>query len=908
MASIGSLNASLTLNSANFNSGLRRASQNTRQAQTDMSRSFSTMASGAKAAFGAMAGAAAAVGFGALLTKIGQVNMEYQKLQGMLFTATGSELGATKAMAELTALAAKTPFALNQVVEAAVKLKNLNLDSSTASLMSYGNTASAMGKDIIQLIEAVADASTGEFERLKEFGIKAASEGNKVAFTFQGTTKVVEKEATAIQNYLLDIGNTKFAGSMDRQAATLGGALSNLSDNLAQLAVKFGEAGFAPALEEAMRAMNTGTSSMENFASQLGYLTGSVIGTTVQAFQAIADNMDKIAAAAKIAATVIASRYAIALGTTAVAAASAFVTANAAAIAGMLAYATVAPVVGTATMALAGLRAGAMGVMALFGGPWGFALTAAAAGVYFLHQRIQENTSGAKVMAAAIAATIPVKEKAKEAAERLASATGQSRKESLAYAQQLRSETQQLIVNTKAKLENAKAKIRELQAERAKNTLSNSRSTRGAGGGIDPVLTGRDFDSGRIRSEQNRAQAILTELNGYNQALRTIDEEIAAAQAPVSTPDVPTVTAATTGGPNAGGSGNQQGNRAQDVLDDLRFQGEQLSRNAKNQEIWNNLRSAGVSIESAMGAQIAAQTRDNQASQKFADDQRALIDLRKEYETQREEVGLTERELAILNIRRREGQLAAEGETIVVNGAAQAAINSANAYFDAKEAREALTEAQAKAKALAEEQAEALRRRSEDISRVREQMGADLANIGIRAFDSLIRGSETFGKTFKNMLADLGDMMLDVLVYEPLRVMMAEWAKTLSGTLGNFIQSVAGNIVPGLAAGGGAPGAPTDLLAGTPYGKALGGPVQGGQPYYVGERGAEMFVPDRSGFIIPNRDLGGGGVSVNVNVDGSTNPAETRKHVEEGIAAALPMITEAASQKTMRKLSRPRLN
>ena len=30
-----------------------------------------------------------------------------------------------------------------------------------------------MGKDITQMIEAVADAATGEFERLKEFGIKA---------------------------------------------------------------------------------------------------------------------------------------------------------------------------------------------------------------------------------------------------------------------------------------------------------------------------------------------------------------------------------------------------------------------------------------------------------------------------------------------------------------------------------------------------------------------------------------------------------------------------------------------------------------------------------------------------------------------------------------------------------------
>jgi hypothetical protein len=38
-----------------------------------------------------------------------------------------------------------------------------------------------MGKDMMQMIEAVADASTGEFERLKEFGIKASKQGDQVA-------------------------------------------------------------------------------------------------------------------------------------------------------------------------------------------------------------------------------------------------------------------------------------------------------------------------------------------------------------------------------------------------------------------------------------------------------------------------------------------------------------------------------------------------------------------------------------------------------------------------------------------------------------------------------------------------------------------------------------------------------
>ena len=39
-------------------------------------------------------------------------------------------------------------------------------------------------------------------------------------------------------------------------------------------------------------------------------------------------------------------------------------------------------------------------------------------------------------------------------------------------------------------------------------------------------------------------------------------------------------------------------------------------------------------------------------------------------------------------------------------------------------------------------------------------------------------------------------------------------------------------------------------------GRASGGNVIAGQPYIVGERGPEMFMPGQSGTIIPNNNLG----------------------------------------------------
>jgi hypothetical protein len=101
-------------------------------------------------------------------------------------------------------------------------------------------------------------------------------------------------------------------------------------------------------------------------------------------------------------------------------------------------------------------------------------------------------------------------------------------------------------------------------------------------------------------------------------------------------------------------------------------------------------------------------------------------------------------------------------------------------------------------------------------------------------------------------------------------------------------------------------------ITGAPIpGKAIGGTVAKNQPYIVGERGPELFIPGGSGTIIPNRNLGGGksGNSFNINVDarGSADPAAVRAQVQQGILEAAPAIIAAAEARTIGGLRRPRL-
>jgi hypothetical protein len=62
-------------------------------------------------------------------------------------------------------------------------------------------------------------------------------------------------------------------------------------------------------------------------------------------------------------------------------------------------------------------------------------------------------------------------------------------------------------------------------------------------------------------------------------------------------------------------------------------------------------------------------------------------------------------------------------------------------------------------------------------------------------------------------------------------------------------------------------------------GRGNGGAVNAGTSYVVGERGAELFVPNTSGKIIPNGGSGGGGNTVNVTVNGAIDPEGTARTI-----------------------------
>ena len=156
---------------------------------------------------------------------------EFQKLQKVLEVGLGSESAAQMAFAKIQQYAATTPYAVSEVTNAYVKLVNRGIEPTTKELTSLGDLSASVGKSIDQVTESLLDAMTGEFERLKEVGVRAKSVGDNVQFTFKGVTTEVAKTDEAIKAYIFSLGELNgVAGSTAGIAETLGGKISNMDD------------------------------------------------------------------------------------------------------------------------------------------------------------------------------------------------------------------------------------------------------------------------------------------------------------------------------------------------------------------------------------------------------------------------------------------------------------------------------------------------------------------------------------------------------------------------------------------------------------------------------------------------------------------------------------------------------
>lgn len=184
-----------------------------------------------KAAF---LGLTATVGAGAVAQGFLGVAMAFERYETVLKTITGSAKKAKDSMAWVSDFAATTPYELDGITNAFVRLMGGGFDPMLGILKNLGDAAAGMGKPLMQAVEMVLDAVTGSFERLKEFGVVANQQGDTVTFSWQENgkqmVKTAKKTQTAITKALTEVFS-RYKGAMDNLSKTFEGIWSNISDH-----------------------------------------------------------------------------------------------------------------------------------------------------------------------------------------------------------------------------------------------------------------------------------------------------------------------------------------------------------------------------------------------------------------------------------------------------------------------------------------------------------------------------------------------------------------------------------------------------------------------------------------------------------------------------------------------------
>lgn len=185
-----------------------------------------------------------------------ETTANFQRMEAVLTNTLGSNSEAKKAMNNIVDFASKTPFQVDEITESFIKFANRGIILTQNEMTKLGDIASSQGKSFNQLAEAALDAQNGEFERLKEFGIKGSKAGDQVTLSFKNVTKSVKNNAQEIQAALVSFGELGgVKGGMEAISKTLGGQLSNLQDNFTSFLKTIGD-GASTGLASAVGFLN----------------------------------------------------------------------------------------------------------------------------------------------------------------------------------------------------------------------------------------------------------------------------------------------------------------------------------------------------------------------------------------------------------------------------------------------------------------------------------------------------------------------------------------------------------------------------------------------------------------------------------------------------------------------------
>jgi hypothetical protein len=255
---------------------------------------------------GLLAGAITVGGITMFGKSVFDASSKAEDLKIALETVTGSAKGADDAFKFIRSFTEKTPFEVDQVSEAFMKLKSAGLDPSTEMMTMLGDVA-AVSSDKVGALQAVTNLysrtvaggmGVEELDQLADRGIPVYDIlTKKLGVTRQEVSEFgkTAEGALQMQNALSEGFKERFGGGMERGADSLSTKMSTLKDTMEGLMIQVGEGGLSDAIKKATGSFTEFLKENEDLALMLGEKLGQAVTFVTDGIIMLFENMDKAA-------------------------------------------------------------------------------------------------------------------------------------------------------------------------------------------------------------------------------------------------------------------------------------------------------------------------------------------------------------------------------------------------------------------------------------------------------------------------------------------------------------------------------------------------------------------------------------------------------------------------------------
>lgn len=290
MAVVNSILTKVDMSTEKYKKKLQGMKKDTKSATAGIKESFKALAT----SWGSIV---TAIGTGAFVNAIKNSRVELENAVASLSGISGG-IAEANTMFDLLQQSARDciePF--DSLQAAALSIGKYGITPTAENLKALKQIALATGQQMTTAANAFGQVTMGKYEGLEQLGIKALDTGNKLQLTYKGVTQEIDKNTTALEDYIVKLGASN-SQALDYLQGGMVGALNKLDNAWGDLIREFAASPLGDIITDAVNAIADALDSLTTYihnSDAFSYLAVQVSDT----FKEIIDGFKWLADSAK---------------------------------------------------------------------------------------------------------------------------------------------------------------------------------------------------------------------------------------------------------------------------------------------------------------------------------------------------------------------------------------------------------------------------------------------------------------------------------------------------------------------------------------------------------------------------------------------------------------------------------